>query len=1579
MSTSHFVAASCKLEGDAFVSNLQWSKMDPIAAMAASTIDDSEREIHQVLFINNEGSLIKNSAITHDYEVETFDWQPNGKILAIGWSDGMISCWNVDGRVRPTSSFSNSSQHNSAVTVVLWSPNGKRLITGDKRGQVCVWAADSRGTLTPIRQYRKKGEISSAVFCASPTSHNNGHGGGVGENAGTYSSITISSIGGRMTISDARRGDPKNSCPPFFFGTDRGVVVYADDHGFCNDVQQLSSSIDTMLFFEERNRLVIITRSLLLTQYQIGEDGKVTRVMQVKLSVAGDVAERGLKNVTWASPGLVVMATQEKMVRLLDLAADASYNLSLSALGNIVERTDKVISVAFGPLDRHLCIGTQGGCVGIWKFTGPSRDVSGSRTATVATSAEDWSLLYKTLLSSPVHELNWYSGQSNVGAVTDDGAVVLSETIMRSGMCGDLYVVQTTSQEVSVHINGEQWVEHTGLIVRGIALGRSCFVVWSGKKARVFNVDPHLSKCEAYDPFECSSMSLAIGDSSHIVEDSVFISDGLLVKVCNFAGTAKGSINFSEAEGGPLMLDLNGQYLGVITKNYTVRFFDVHSPVKPKPLGGGHTFTPTSAASSKGSNKDSGEAKTGDQKMAAAEEDKKASKAVSASPKAQMAIRSVKINAEGTRLAILADHEEGVMKVHIPHTEVFVFDRNKGGTMSFDFATHRRCPHSIFWDDHDDRVLVCEAHKDRSVAVQASAAAEAKDKDRENADSLQADTEGEAESAEVEVFLLFATTEHGILMQDSFSRKEPYGDMLGIIVPRLYFRDGGSATQDNQDHDSSEGKRDDDEQRSRIFSKVMRDFVGLDDVDPTARTALLEFSYNLTLGKLDEAYKSVKAIDSPAIWENMAQMCVKTKRLDVAEVCLGNMGHARGAAAVRLSKKEGDSTDTTVGVLAVQLGLLDDAARLFRETERHDKLNKLYQSAGVWAKAIKVAQTHDRIHLKNTHHLYAKHLETLGEIDDAIEHYELANTHKTEVPRMLFNLDRIDDLEDYVNKTEDADMLKWWAKYLESKQRYDRANKYYARAQDYLSLVRVCCYKGDYPKAAEIVTESNDKSAAYHLARQLESKAEYEDAIEYYAKAGCFNHSIRLARKTGMDGELMRYALKSTHSLMLECAQHFEKKGELEKAIQLHHKGGDLSRALDLCFRAGEEGKAAPNKREAQHKNAAVFEMLNNIASDLGHDTNPQTLAKCADFLVHHKQYDRAVELYVMAKKYIQAVEMCLENRVTISEAMVETMTPPEDMDSGEKKALLSDIGKALKLQGSYTLASKKYVQAGDRVRAIKCLVRAGDTKAVMQFANISRNAEIYKLAANYLQQMNWRESVEIMKAIIMFYTKSKSFEQLAGFYDSCAQVEIDDYRDYDKAIGALREGTKHLLKSDTRSAADMLARFEQRISIIEKFVQARRLQEKDPEAMVNTCEALLQEPLLEEAIRAGDCLAMLTEHYHGRGKMREAYACIREFENRNIAPHPFLNAEMLNAIYSAVGAQPARPAGFGNRGPGESKGGEEDPQGQPGGAPSPQYRGGAAADDEVEDEIGEELEESIGEEQDEERSPQFGGRGFRK
>jgi HEAT repeat protein len=57
-------------------------------------------------------------------------------------------------------------------------------------------------------------------------------------------------------------------------------------------------------------------------------------------------------------------------------------------------------------------------------------------------------------------------------------------------------------------------------------------------------------------------------------------------------------------------------------------------------------------------------------------------------------------------------------------------------------------------------------------------------------------------------------------------------------------------------------------------------------------------------------------------------MCVKTKRLDVASVCLGNMKNARAAKALRKATKEPEH-DARVAVLAVQLNMLVGGATSF--------------------------------------------------------------------------------------------------------------------------------------------------------------------------------------------------------------------------------------------------------------------------------------------------------------------------------------------------------------------------------------------------------------------------------------------------------------------------------------------------------------------------------------------------------------------------------------------------------------------------------------------------------------------------
>ena len=45
-----------------------------------------------------------------------------------------------------------------------------------------------------------------------------------------------------------------------------------------------------------------------------------------------------------------------------------------------------------------------------------------------------------------------------------------------------------------------------------------------------------------------------------------------------------------------------------------------------------------------------------------------------------------------------------------------------------------------------------------------------------------------------------------------------------------------------------------------LAAKIMRDFIGMSKADNNTTEALLNFSYYLTIGDMDEAFKSIKLI-----------------------------------------------------------------------------------------------------------------------------------------------------------------------------------------------------------------------------------------------------------------------------------------------------------------------------------------------------------------------------------------------------------------------------------------------------------------------------------------------------------------------------------------------------------------------------------------------------------------------------------------------------------------------------------------------------------------------------------------------
>ena len=118
------------------------------------------------------------------------------------------------------------------------------------------------------------------------------------------------------------------------------------------------------------------------------------------------------------------------------------------------------------------------------------------------------------------------------------------------------------------------------------------------------------------------------------------------------------------------------------------------------------------------------------------------------------------------------------------------------------------------------------------------------------------------------------------------------------------------------------------------------------------------------------------------------------------------------------------------------------------------------------------------------------------------------------------------------------------------------------------------------------------------------------------------------------------------------------------------------------------------------------------------------------------------------------------------------------------------------------------YQHAGMRQDAMKCLARLGDTKKMVEFAQLARDPNLFVLAANYLRSaLTWQNDPSILKAIVTFYRKAKKLESLANFFAECSNHTVDTTGDYHRAIGLLGEALKQLSssKQDTTEIEQMI------------------------------------------------------------------------------------------------------------------------------------------------------------------------------
>ena len=70
----------------------------------------------------------------------------------------------------------------------------------------------------------------------------------------------------------------------------------------------------------------------------------------------------------------------------------------------------------------------------------------------------------------------------------------------------------------------------------------------------------------------------------------------------------------------------------------------------------------------------------------------------------------------------------------------------------------------------------------------------------------------------------------------------------------------------------------------------MNDFVGLEESDKATRDAVIKFSFFLSVGNMEEAFKSIKTIKNQNVWGNLARYIQKTTCRNTAMV-FENLGY----------------------------------------------------------------------------------------------------------------------------------------------------------------------------------------------------------------------------------------------------------------------------------------------------------------------------------------------------------------------------------------------------------------------------------------------------------------------------------------------------------------------------------------------------------------------------------------------------------------------------------------------------------------------------------------------------------------
>ncbi|OUC47687.1 hypothetical protein D917_06733 [Trichinella nativa] len=1147
--------------------------------------------------------------------------------------------------------------------------------------------------------------------------------------------------------------------------SDTGIIYALFDHNNFENCYALKNSVGRLLLSQDGRTLIAVTEDLFLTQFTIDAYCKLTKTTEVKLSFRSKCLE-----VTWAGQNLLAFCSGENVVRFWNVALETNSTLSISDCPELYG-DDKIYKIAYSSFKETLAVGTSNGKIILWrqKQLASSKDES-HRWYMIAV------LKYLTMPS----KIQLSKSHSTFATSSNYSVCIYSEQPVLFCSTEEIIVFQNMKKSVSVYSisNGTSSQVTLDRAITTMCIDGNHAVLSDGFVVEIYKLTESKT-LEKIGGFKMSSTAVAIQGTN------IFFTDSNRIQVRTLQGVIKQFVPLPDSEGDAIRFAIGGQRLCVATKSGSLRIYDNRK--NELKMEYKQNFVPMLCETFE-------------------------------------SIKTTSINCAGCCCSFTISKTDKSLDASI-----YVWDALSDKVHFFDFQTctsgklrpkqkkrytnHRKqfpqnfCsgyPVEHLWDGIDCRMLLCQIV----------------------ASSIPSDNSAISSPCEncSLIAIFFVHSELDMLLQRIILLSSEFDTLIASRMPYYFF-----ATKECNalEDDNSALCVDDDAKKvdELLIRLTQREFIGLENCDSESKAAILDFSMHLAAENTEEALKAIRSIKTTTVWKNVAKMCVRCRRFDVAMFCLRKIGNARIIRNIRHARQSITQTEALLGILAIHLGLTNLAVEFFHNSGRYDLLNQLYQDLGNWE-------------------------------EKALHNWKLT----------------------FSESKQSRCTLDWWAQFLESRGQLDEAMKAYTKANDICSVIRILCHQGNAKEAISLAETTNDRSAYYQLARHFESTNAKDQALQFFISAEAYSSAIRLCKECGYETKMAELALKGSKSTMEDVAHYFEcQSGKADVAVMLYCRvcgailfAGIYKKALDLAFRTEQ------------------LSALNLITAGLEGSQDLTMIEKCAQLLIKNQQYTKAVELLAHANQVkilsfncqikiailditVRKGNSNLHGKPRYSNGQFGEFAHPQRSNS-ERKKLLEQLADCCVRQGLYNSAAKKFIQSGCKIKAMKALIKSGDVEKVIFFANTARNKELYIIAGNYLQSLNWKQNGKVVEQIVQFYKKAQAQEQLISFYYIWAQTEIQENGNYEKAVEILRECLeifRQQVPNERDNEEKLISSIQNQLESIEQFLHLKKLYK------VNQTEAIqfLEEMLRSEKkiiIRLGDIYSLIIGYYLRQDSVEE-------------------------------------------------------------------------------------------------------------